>query len=122
MGCRGEFQRKPEEVNWVTSANYGSDKHEGFWVAGDSGGAGECVDGVLSGVFQCGGDRPKEFYWVAGASCSSGEHEGGFRVAGASKCVGGVLYGVFQCSGDQSEDGERYPNSDSWLQQGQWYP
>ena len=127
MGCRGEFQRKPEEVKWVAGASCGSGEHDGgFRVAGDSNGAGECVSGVLYGVFRRGGDRHEEVYWVADANCSSGEHEGGFWVVGdsggAGECVGGVLSGVFRRGGDRSEDGGRYPNSDSWLRQCRCYP
>ena len=62
--------------------------------------------------------KPEAVYWVAGASYDSGKHEGGFRVAGDSsgvgKCDGRVFCGVFQCGGDQSEDGCRYPYSESW--------
>ena len=111
MGCRGELQRKPEAVYWVIGASYDSGKHEGgFRVAGDSGGTGECDDGVFCGVFRLGG--------VAGASCDFGEHEGGFRVAGdsggAGECDSGVFCGVFRRGGDRSEDGCCYPYSESW--------
>ena len=62
--------------------------------------------------------KPEEVYWVVGASCDSGEHEGGFRVASdnsdAGECDGGVFCGVFRRGGDRSEDGGRYPYSESW--------
>ena len=111
MGCRGELQRKPEAMYWVTDASCDSGEHEGgFQAASDSGGTDECNGGVFCGVFRRGG--------VASASCDSDEHEGGFRVtgdnSGASECDGGVFCGVFRRSGDRSEDGCRYPYSESW--------
>ena len=73
VGCRGEFQRKLEEVKWVAGASCGSGEHDGgFRVAGGSSGAG----GVLSGVFRRGGDRsevgghyPNSVSWLRQCRC-----------------------------------------------------
>ena len=61
MGCRGELQRKLEEVYWAADASCDSGKHEGgLWVASDSADVDECDGGVFCGVFRCGGDRSED--------------------------------------------------------------
>ena len=127
MGCRGEFQRKPEEVKWVAGASCGSGKHDGgFQVAGGSSGASECVDGSSLGFSDAVVIDPRKCTGspVPTAVPVSTREVSGSPVTAAtlaSALVGSCLGFSGAVVIDQRLGG-CYPNSDSWLRQDCYYP